>query len=377
MSIKGFFGLTITPGKVYSQIAENSFRLTMASIGEVSKNARTSLRIKVDEREFYLCSLTPGKLNQQLLNLIIVKGEEVALSVVGENTIHLTGNYLHEYDEEEDEDDEDYDSDELDSDEVDIPIEDEEEYDEDMDDEDILNGAPDGIDHAKILAYLNGDIDSDAMDSGSEEELDPSRIQEIEEEEEQKPAKNLSKKEQRKQKRAAEEQAEQEQAAKKSKVEQKKAKADDKKSKAEEKKPKAEEKKSKAEEKKPKAEEKKPAKQQEQKKVTKLPSGLVIEDVKVGDGQNVKSGARIGMRYIGKLTNGKVFDKNTSGKPFVFRLGAGEVIKGWDQGIVGMKLGGERKLTIPAALAYGKRGAPPQIPPNATLVFEIKLVSMK
>jgi FK506-binding nuclear protein len=77
------------------------------------------------------------------------------------------------------------------------------------------------------------------------------------------------------------------------------------------------------------------------------------------------------MRYIGKLTNGKVFDKNVSGKPFNFRLGAGEVIKGWDQGIVGMKLGGERKLTIPAPLAYGKRGAPPQIPGNATLVFEV------
>ncbi|CAO3610218.1 unnamed protein product [Cunninghamella blakesleeana] len=354
MSIKGFFGLTITPGKVYSQIAESSFRLTMASIGDITKNgARTSLRIKVDDREFCLCSLTPGKLDQQLLDLIIVKGEEVALSITGENTIHLTGNYLHEYDEEDEEDDEEYNSDELDSDELDIPIEDEE--DEDEDELDI----PAGIDKAKVLAYLNGEIDSDEMQSDSEEEIDAARIEEIEEEEEEKPTKKLSKKEQKKQKRAAEEQAE-EHAPKKTKVEQKKA----------------DEKKPKAEEKKPKVDEKKPAKQ-EQKKVNKLPNGLIVEDVKVGDGQNVRNGARIGMRYIGKLTNGKVFDKNTSGKPFSFRLGAGEVIKGWDQGILGMKLGGERKLTIPAPLAYGKRGAPPQIPPNATLVFEIKLVSMK
>jgi FK506-binding nuclear protein len=83
------------------------------------------------------------------------------------------------------------------------------------------------------------------------------------------------------------------------------------------------------------------------------------------------------MRYIGKLTNGKVFDKNVSGKPFSFLLGRGEVIKGWDLGIAGMKAGGERKLTIPAPLAYGKRGAPPDIPKNATLVFDVKLLSMK
>ncbi|OAD03603.1 hypothetical protein MUCCIDRAFT_134200, partial [Mucor lusitanicus CBS 277.49] len=90
-----------------------------------------------------------------------------------------------------------------------------------------------------------------------------------------------------------------------------------------------------------------------------------------------KAGQRIGMRYIGKLTTGKVFDKNVSGKPFNFLLGRGEVIKGWDIGVAGMKVGGERKLTIPPALAYGKRGAPPDIPKNATLVFDIKLVTMK
>ena len=101
-----------------------------------------------------------------------------------------------------------------------------------------------------------------------------------------------------------------------------------------------------------------------------MPNGLVIEDVKIGNGDVAKSGKRIGMRYIGKLTNGKVFDKNVSGRPFNFLLGRGEVIKGWDIGVAGMKVGGERKLTIPAPLAYGKAGAPPDIPRNATLVFE-------
>lgn len=83
------------------------------------------------------------------------------------------------------------------------------------------------------------------------------------------------------------------------------------------------------------------------------------------------------MRYIGKLTNGKVFDSNTKGKPFAFKLGKGEVIKAWDEGVVGMKVGEERRLTCPPNLAYGASGAPPDIPRNATLVFDIKLVDLK
>ncbi|RKP22658.1 hypothetical protein SYNPS1DRAFT_19784, partial [Syncephalis pseudoplumigaleata] len=79
----------------------------------------------------------------------------------------------------------------------------------------------------------------------------------------------------------------------------------------------------------------------------------------------------LSMRYIGRLMNGKVFDQNTKGKPFNFKLGKGEVIKGWDMGIEGMMLNGKRRLTIPAKLAYGSRGAPPDIPPNATLQFDV------
>ncbi|MBW0517723.1 hypothetical protein O181_057438 [Austropuccinia psidii MF-1] len=108
-----------------------------------------------------------------------------------------------------------------------------------------------------------------------------------------------------------------------------------------------------------------------------LPSGLKIVDTKQGQGADAKPGQSVAMRYIGKLTNGKVFDSNTKGKPFTFRLGKGEVIKGWDEGIKGMKIGGERKLTIPANLAYGKNGSPPDIPPNATLNFDVKLLAIK
>lgn len=101
--------------------------------------------------------------------------------------------------------------------------------------------------------------------------------------------------------------------------------------------------------------------------------GVTIEDLRVGTGPDVKKGKMVGMYYAGRLqSNNKQFDACQSGKPFKFRLGAGEVIKGWDTGIMGMKVGGKRRLTIPAPLAYGSKGAPPDIPPNATLVFDIE-----
>jgi len=107
------------------------------------------------------------------------------------------------------------------------------------------------------------------------------------------------------------------------------------------------------------------------KKVMK--GGIQIEDILVGKGPEVQAGKKIGMYYKGCLQkNGKQFDSCLKGKPFKFRLGAGEVIKGWDVGISGMKVGGKRKLTIPPNMAYGAQGAMPDIPPNSTLVFDIE-----
>ncbi len=105
---------------------------------------------------------------------------------------------------------------------------------------------------------------------------------------------------------------------------------------------------------------------------------LKSEDLSVGSGAEATTGKTVSVHYTGTLTDGSKFDSSHDrGRPFEFQLGAGRVIKGWDQGVVGMKIGGKRKLTIPSDLAYGARGFPPVIPPDATLVFEIELLGVR
>jgi FKBP-type peptidyl-prolyl cis-trans isomerase len=102
---------------------------------------------------------------------------------------------------------------------------------------------------------------------------------------------------------------------------------------------------------------------------------LQIEDIRPGAGPEAKAGQTVIVHYVGTLTNGQKFDSSRDrGQGFSFPLGAGRVIKGWDQGVAGMKVGGLRKLTIPPHLGYGASGFPPVIPPNSTLVFEVELL---
>ena len=107
-------------------------------------------------------------------------------------------------------------------------------------------------------------------------------------------------------------------------------------------------------------------------------SALQIEDLRPGTGAECKAGDNVTVHYVGTLTNGEKFDSSRDrGKGFSFQLGAGRVIKGWDQGVAGMRIGQMRKLTIPPELGYGARGAGGVIPPNATLVFDVALIDVK
>ncbi len=118
-------------------------------------------------------------------------------------------------------------------------------------------------------------------------------------------------------------------------------------------------------------------KKEEPKTIT-TDSGLKYQDLKVGKGPEAKKGDKVSVHYTGWLTSGKKFDSSVDRKePFEFRLGAGMVIKGWDEGVAGMKVGGKRKLTIPSKLAYGEAGSGDVIPSNATLIFEVELLEIK
>lgn len=121
-------------------------------------------------------------------------------------------------------------------------------------------------------------------------------------------------------------------------------------------------------------EKEKPKEKSGEGKITKLQGGLTVQDLKVGSGAEAKPGKKIQVYYDGRLkSNNKSFDSTKSGPGFKMTLGRGEVIKGWDIGLQGMKVGGKRRLICPPGLAYGAKGNPPVIPQNSTLVFDVEL----
>ncbi|KAH9825461.1 FK506-binding protein 4 [Teratosphaeria destructans] len=318
--------------------------------------------------EFVLCTLDPEKHYQQPLDITIGMDERVWFQVSGTHNIYLTGNY------------------------VDLPS------DDGMFDP--ANQVEDGYD----LEPDDDELDYDSEDEDDElDDLDDPRITEIDEDEEVAPKLVQASDKKKKPaaakagtKRAAEESAGEETLdslmdaqtngePKLSKKQQKKLKKNDGTAvEAKEEAPSSNKSDKKVQfakelEQGPTPTKAKADAKKEGEKASaggvKTVQGVKIDDRKAGTGPAAKKGDRVGMRYIGKLLDGKVFDSNKKGKPFSFKLGSGDVIKGWDIGIAGMAVGGERRITIPPHLAYGSKGMP-GIPANSTLQFDVKLLEL-
>ncbi|KAI1329637.1 hypothetical protein F5Y16DRAFT_91591 [Xylariaceae sp. FL0255] len=310
-----------------------------------------SISSDMEIEELIVCTLDTERNYQQTLDITIGPEEEVFFIVKGTHSIHLTGNYLVDMDEASDDDDDD----------------DDDEY-----------NLPEGIEGID-------EYDSDEADEL--DDLEDPRITEVDSDEEDEEEKAPTKK--GKNKRLAEDEAESlddliaKEETKLSKKQQKKLKNN----------------KGEAITQEVKVEAAKDASAKGDKKVqfaknleqgptgsaaaekgatlgVKVVQGVTVDDRKIGNGRVVKKGNKVEVRYIGKLADGKVFDSNKKGKPFSFKAGTGEVIKGWDIGVQGMSVGGERRLTIPAHLAYGSKSQP-GIPANSQLVFDIKLLGIK
>lgn len=356
--------LVVEPGKKLVQEIIRDVQITNAALGDELQDpkGRTTLKISFaptptfdsdeeDEEEekeqenkkatVPLCSLTPGSIEQAPLNVIFTEEDIVEFEVVGKNAIHLFGNYIDQNNSDlppmDDEDD--YDSEDESVNLLDVSSDVEVNPDELLsDDESRFEEIDDDAPTQKSTAGKKHPRESDAMDTDA-------------------PVDKKANKKQKAENGSAVPVTTEAKPAAESKKDKKKK------------------------EKKEKTEgESSPAKEEKKEKAAapmkELPGGLKIKDVKVGTGKQAKAGNTVSMRYIGKLTNGKTFDQNTKGKPFTFKLGKGEVIKGWDQGIAGMQVGGERLLVIPPNLAYGKSKMD-GIPANSTLQFECKLIEIK
>lgn len=285
--------------------------------------------------EHVICTLSPKTQYQQTLDFTITPEEEVFFVVTGSYRVHLTGNYV-DHPNDEDEDDYIYGDDSEDDSEGD--------YDLTPDEDEILSEVEYDLEELEDVEDLEG------------------KIEELVQEDNQKKRKSTDASEKESKKSKKEKTVKFNKELEQGPTPTKKAEVVAKK---------AEKKETK------KVEAEAPAKKEAPKpKAKTIAGGVVIEDKSSGSGPVAKKGQKVGVRYIGKLKNGKVFDKNTSGKPFLFSLGKGEVIKGWDVGVAGMAVGGERRIVIPAPMAYGKSKIP-GIPPNSELTFDVKLLSIK
>ncbi|XP_061997260.1 peptidyl-prolyl cis-trans isomerase FKBP53 isoform X2 [Rosa rugosa] len=425
----GFWGIEVKPGKQYPidfpEDEEARLRITQATLGLGDSKGRSIVQCSVgDKSPIFLCSLVPKKNESCPLNLEFEEDEElVTFSVIGKQSVHLSG-YFETYDEGEAVG-EGYESDS---------------YEEDIGE----SGSEESSDYGSDDQYelIDNDLDMDrsspptksggvpVLESEDDDGFPISTKNKTNIEKPESPTGHRDKVTEKTKKRKAKDgddatglkrkveniDQDHQEGQKKSKKKQqlKDGSTDEKEKQPEVLKSKNEhgqllsnEKspdikmdsvptENQTEEKKKKKKNKKKSQETEEKtnadqtaanmektngkssKVRTFPNGLVIEEVAMGrpDGKRADPGKKVSVRYIGKLKNGKQFDANVRGPPFKFTLGVGQVISGWDVGVKGMRVGDKRRLTVPPSMGYGQRGAPPAIPPNSWLVFDVELVAV-
>ncbi|KAL7727358.1 hypothetical protein ACLKA6_003017 [Drosophila palustris] len=344
-----FWGLCMKPNRKYTQTIVKSFHISGVALDDGSS---AKLYITADKNKYIVATLNKA-MPQVPLDLNFCKGDKIMFQTTGDANVSLIG-YLHDSDLS---DDEDYDDDEYaaladklqkkgaekESD------EDEDESDEEEEDDDKLA--------AEYSSFLEGDESGEEEEDDSEDDDEEGEEEEDEESDDEDTPKAKKAKIAESAKKPAKEQNGVSKGDQKQQQQQKSKK--DKKAAAPE-----------AKKEQPKA---KDNKQQSAGERT-IAGGVKIQDLSAGTGPEAKQGKRVSVYYTGRLkSNNKTFDSMQKGNGFKFALGGGEVIKGWDVGVVGMKVGGKRRLTCPAHMAYGARGHPPTIPPNSTLVFDVEL----
>ncbi|XP_045500983.1 46 kDa FK506-binding nuclear protein [Colias croceus] len=413
-----FWGLIMEPNKRYTQLVDKPFHISHAAMDiSTGDNEACQVMVVVDGKNFLVCTLQKKQTIQMPLDLYFKTGENVAFLTNGKCNVHLTGYIDPEFDDEvsdEEGEEEEEEADEEEQEQAQKPAKNKRKLVTSTDSATSAKKAKKGKKAAadedssdsdnedQLQKFLNGeDIDSDEndesfkintsaeADDSDEEEDDDDEEQEAEEEEadsddddDDEEEADSSKADTSMDTSKDDSQIDMSKLTKNQKKRLKKKLQKEKQAQGQvngvEKKEKAEPK-QKTEKKK--SEAKKEQKEEaavEKKEKKSLSGGVFIEDVKIGNGPVAKPGKTVMVYYEGRLKqNNKMFDNCQKGPGFKFRLGAKEVISGWDVGVSGMKVGGKRKIICPPAMAYGAKGSPPVIPPNSTLVFEVELKNVK
>ncbi|KAK9665627.1 hypothetical protein RND81_14G124700 [Saponaria officinalis] len=406
-----FWGVEVKPGEPFTLKSEELgglLMLTQATLGNGSSPKKSVLQVKVGDKDpIFLCTLLPQKMECFLLNLEFDEEDDVTFSVVGPTSIHLSG-IAEVAEEDENEDDIDFDNSGEDiadsgSEGSEFESDDASEDDSIMDDDMPMYQNSAARNRGVVIEEIEDD-EKPVHENGGNKQVKKKGLP-TSEDEDGFPVSSSKKleanKEKAKKRKNTAKDDDKSASNLKRKVDavvqdqQPKSDATDGDASADKKKKKKNKKKSKIEKDETVAdveqnfaeEDKKISKAVTETKQAKdtpaklktFANGLIIEDLVMGkpNAKTASRGKKVSVRYIGKLKKGgKIFDSNTSGKPFKFKLGIGEVIKGWDVGVEGMRVGGKRRLTIPPSMGYGSSGVLPQIPPNAWLLFDVELVDV-